>query len=113
MKFGSKGQIPYIELNGEQIPDSNIIINVLKEKFNVDPDKGVSEGDLAVGHAATMMLEHHTAHVGFHYRYGHHMQVTNTHTHKHLLFPAEILSPSLVCTNIVFPFLAPTPHNII
>jgi len=74
MKFGSKGQIPYIELNGEQIPDSNIIINVLKEKFNVDPDEGVSEGDLAVGHAATMMLEHHTAHIGFHYRYGHHMQ---------------------------------------
>ena len=27
MKFGSKGQIPYIELNGEEIPDSNIIIS--------------------------------------------------------------------------------------
>ena len=26
MKFGSKGQIPYIELNGEEIPDSNVII---------------------------------------------------------------------------------------
>ena len=26
MKFSSKGQIPFIELNGEEIPDSNIII---------------------------------------------------------------------------------------
>merc|ERR1711928_6148 len=25
LKFSRKGQIPYIELNGEQIPDSNVI----------------------------------------------------------------------------------------
>ena len=30
IKFSKKGQIPYIELNGEQIADSNIIIPKLK-----------------------------------------------------------------------------------
>jgi len=74
MKFSKKGQIPYIELNGEQIPDSNVIIQRLKEKFQVDPDKDISETDLAMGHAATVMMENHTAHIGFHYRYGHHME---------------------------------------
>merc|ERR1719378_918078 len=73
MKFGSKGQIPYIELNGEQIPDSNIIINVLKEHFGKDPDQLCTSSDLAVGHAVTGLVEHHLAHVGFHYRYGLHM----------------------------------------
>jgi len=74
MKFSSKGQIPYIELNGEQIPDSNIIIEKLKEKFQVDPDRDIPVTDLAMGHAATLMVENHTAHIGFHYRYGHHME---------------------------------------
>ena len=31
-KFSKKGQIPYIELNGEQIADSNIIIQELENK---------------------------------------------------------------------------------
>ena len=30
LKFSRKGQIPYIELNGEQIPDSNVIIKELQ-----------------------------------------------------------------------------------
>jgi len=73
-KFSSKGQMPYIELNGEQIADSNIIIEKLREKFQVDPDKDIPEKDLAMGHAATLMVENHTAQIGFHYRYGFHMQ---------------------------------------
>jgi len=73
MKFGSKGQIPYIELNGEEIPDSNIIISRLKSHFGKDPDDACSPQDLAIGHAVTGLVEHHLAHVGFHYRYGLHM----------------------------------------
>lgn len=70
MKFSSKGQIPYIELNGEEIPDSNIIICRLKAHFDVDPDAACSPTERAMGHAATGMVEHHLAHVGFYYRYG-------------------------------------------
>jgi len=74
MKFSSKGQIPYIELNGEQIADSNIVIEKLKEKFQVDPEKDIPETDVAMAHAATVMVENHTAHIGFHYRYGYNME---------------------------------------
>merc|ERR1712032_923320 len=73
MKFGSKGQIPYIELNGEEIPDSNMIISRLKDHFGKDPDQSCTSSDLAVGHAVTGLVEHHLAHVGFHYRSGLHM----------------------------------------
>ena len=31
-KFSQKGQIPYIELNGEQLPDSNQIIQELQKR---------------------------------------------------------------------------------
>jgi len=70
IKFSKKGQIPYIELNGEQIADSNIIIPKLKEHFKVDPDESLSSKDNAISHAITMMLENHTAVAGFHWRYG-------------------------------------------
>ena len=77
MKFGSKGQIPYVELNGEEIPDSNVIIKRsnstyqlkpfsitisqyqhllvarLKDHFGKNPDQGCTSSDLAIGHAVT------------------------------------------------------------
>ena len=43
LKMNNRGQTPYIELNGEQYPDSNLIIDMLKEKFNVNLDKDLSE----------------------------------------------------------------------
>ena len=68
------GQIPYIELNGEQIGDSNMIIEILKEKFIVNIDKDLTGEQLAMSHAATQMVECFTAQTGFHYRYGYHMK---------------------------------------
>ena len=35
MVMSKHGQIPYIELNGEEIADSNIIIKKLQQHFNV------------------------------------------------------------------------------
>jgi len=72
IKFSKKGQIPYIELNGEQIADSNIIIPKLKEHFDVNPDVGLRSEENAIGHAVTMMLENNTAVAGFNWRYGYH-----------------------------------------
>merc|ERR1719221_512425 len=73
MQFGSKGQIPYVVLNGKETCDSNIIIPTLKHHFNVDCDAHLTSEQRAVGHTTTRMLEEHTAQIGFYYRYGLHM----------------------------------------
>lgn len=40
-KFRSKkGQLPFVELNGEEIADSAFIIKELSEKYNKDLDAG-------------------------------------------------------------------------
>jgi len=70
LKMGSKGQIPFIEFNGEEIPDSNVIINRLRPRLDRDPDSDCSSAERAMSHAATVMLENHTAIIGFYYRYG-------------------------------------------
>ena len=60
LRFGRKGQIPYIELNGEQIPDSNVIIKRLAQHFNVKPDESFNPEQGALGHAVVRMIENHT-----------------------------------------------------
>ena len=72
LKFGRKGQIPYIELNGEQIPDSNMIINDLESRGIAASDE-LTETQKAVAHLATVTVENHTAIAGFHWRYGYNM----------------------------------------
>lgn len=34
-KFSAKGQVPFVEVNGRQIGDSNFIIETVKEEFKV------------------------------------------------------------------------------
>ncbi|GMR45155.1 hypothetical protein PMAYCL1PPCAC_15350, partial [Pristionchus mayeri] len=55
---GSNHQLPFIELNGETISDSQLILRRLKEMRNlhVYPD----EQTAAVGHAIDRMLDNHT-----------------------------------------------------
>jgi len=73
LQFSSKGQIPYIELNGEAIADSNIIMDRLKVHFKVDPDRDLDDQQVAVSHTTLITIEHHLAFIGFHYRYGYNM----------------------------------------
>lgn len=66
-------QIPYIELNGDEVPDSNLIIESLTQKFGGLPaDRQLTSTQAATGHCLSVMLEHHTAQIGFYWRYGHH-----------------------------------------
>ena len=65
-KFHPKtGLIPYIELNGEQFSDSNLIIEMLQKKFEVEMDTELSAEEEAMTRAATGMVESFTAQTGF------------------------------------------------
>lgn len=60
MKYRSKkGQLPFIELNGEEIADSAIIIKELSNKFEKDIDANLSQEQRNIAHATISMLENH------------------------------------------------------
>ncbi|XP_063215779.1 failed axon connections isoform X2 [Bacillus rossius redtenbacheri] len=60
MKFRSKkGQLPFIELNGEEIADSTIILKELGQKLEKDLDAGLSNDQKNVSHAMISMIENH------------------------------------------------------
>ena len=55
--------IPYIELNGQQISDSNRILETLRSQFQVEVDPGLTAKEKAADHAVTSMIENHTTQV--------------------------------------------------
>lgn len=63
-----KGQLPFIELNGEEIADSSIIIKELSSKYEKDLDSGLTNEQKNVSYAMTTMLENHLIWVIFYWR---------------------------------------------
>ncbi|CAH1180320.1 unnamed protein product [Phaedon cochleariae] len=62
MKYRSKkGQLPFVEVNGEEIADSAIIIRELAQKFNHDLDAWLTPEQRNVAHATILMIENHLA----------------------------------------------------
>lgn len=62
MKYKSKkGQLPFVEVNGEEIADSAIIIKELGSRYNQDLDSGLSPEQRNVAHATISMIENHFA----------------------------------------------------
>lgn len=60
VKFRSKkGGLPFIELNGEEIADSTIILRDLSQKFGKDLDAGLKAEQRSVSHAMISMIENH------------------------------------------------------
>uniref|UniRef100_A0A1B6DW48 Failed axon connections n=1 Tax=Clastoptera arizonana TaxID=38151 RepID=A0A1B6DW48_9HEMI len=60
MKYRSKkGQLPFVELNGEEIADSSVIIKELSQKFNKDLDIILDNNQKNVSHAMISMIENH------------------------------------------------------
>lgn len=60
MKFKSKkGQVPFVELNGAEIADSDIIIRELSKQFHKDLDENLTREDKVLSHALCIMLDHH------------------------------------------------------
>lgn len=69
MKFRSKkGQLPFIELNGEEIADSAIIIKELSSKFDKDLDVGLTQDQRNIAHATISMIENHLVWIIFYWR---------------------------------------------
>ena len=56
---GPKGKNPWIELDGERIGDSEIIVGMLASRFGFDIDANLSAEERARGHAIRRMLEEH------------------------------------------------------
>jgi len=56
-KQSVKGQIPFIELNGQQFADTNIIIEYLTRVFHVDFDQSLGERDRADARAYFHLIE--------------------------------------------------------
>jgi len=70
MKYKSKkGQLPFVELNGKEIADSDIIIRELSQHFDKDLDFGLTEEQKNVSHAFESMLNNHTSWVVRWWRY--------------------------------------------
>ena len=55
-----RGLLPFVELNGEEIPDSDHIIKTLAAKFEKeDPGTSLSTEQKNVQHAMITMVENH------------------------------------------------------
>ncbi|XP_030752826.1 failed axon connections isoform X2 [Sitophilus oryzae] len=62
MKYRSKkGLLPFIELNGEEIADSALIIKELSQKFSNDLDAALTAEQRNLAHATISMIENHLA----------------------------------------------------
>lgn len=62
MKYKSKkGQLPFVEVNGEEVADSAIIIKELGTRYNCDLDAALSAEQRNVAHATVSMIENHFA----------------------------------------------------
>lgn len=60
LKYRSKkGRLPFVELNGEEIADSTIILEELRQKFEKDLDATLTNEQKCVSHALIRMIENH------------------------------------------------------
>lgn len=54
------GKLPMIEHAGNQVPDSDCIIDYLQQSLGIHPDEGLDETQRAISHAFKRMLEEHS-----------------------------------------------------
>ncbi|KAF8374923.1 hypothetical protein PRIPAC_81352 [Pristionchus pacificus] len=59
-KFSAKGQVPFVEVNGRQIGDSNFIIETVKEEFKVDMEPADALGQSHTRAYSALAEEHLT-----------------------------------------------------
>nr|XP_027198432.1 failed axon connections-like isoform X2 [Dermatophagoides pteronyssinus] len=70
LRFKSKkGQLPFVELNGKEIEDSDTIIKELSKYFDKELDFGLTEEQKTTSHAFVSMLNNHTGWIVRWWRY--------------------------------------------
>lgn len=60
---GPKGKIPFVEIDGERIGDSTLILERLKDEHGLDLDQRLSPRERAQSHALQRMIEERLYHV--------------------------------------------------
>ncbi|QFY44830.1 glutathione S-transferase family protein [Candidatus Methylospira mobilis] len=69
LRKAPKGKLPYIEDNGNIVPDSSFILQYLKETYGKDIDSHLSGTDKAIAHAFIKMIDEHLYWVLVHARW--------------------------------------------
>jgi len=64
----SKGQLPFVEVNGEEIADSSVIIDKLSQHFGFELDANLSKEEKNNSHALISMIENHLCWVYVYWR---------------------------------------------
>jgi len=64
----AKGQLPFVELNGEEIADSALIMQKVGQHFGVDPDGQLTKEERNNSHALISMIENHLCWVYVYWR---------------------------------------------
>jgi hypothetical protein len=53
----SKGQLPFVEVNGEQLADSQLIIKTLSRKFNKQEEEKLTQTQMGISRAVDRLVE--------------------------------------------------------
>ncbi|XP_069121989.1 failed axon connections homolog [Argopecten irradians] len=59
-KAEKTGKLPFLEYNGEEIPDSEFILEFISKEKNVDLNKGLTPEQIGIGRAFQKMMEENT-----------------------------------------------------
>jgi len=54
-----KGQLPFVELNGEEVADSTLIIQELSQRYEKHVDAHLTNEQKNISHAMIAMIENH------------------------------------------------------
>lgn len=66
-----KGKLPVVQVDGELLDDSDLIIEALSKKYNIDMDGHLSPRERATSLALRKLMEEHLTAAGMYYRWVH------------------------------------------
>ena len=98
---GPKGKLPFIEIEGEKIGDSTLILYHLKDKLGVDLDRGLSEEQRALSHAVERMVEERLYWAIVYSRWVDNWEMVKAMFFGGLPFPLSLIAPRLARRSVL------------